>query len=201
MIPIGGKHLIGSQLTRIRKKFKNKIAKPSEGTGLALFPFGLSAACLIGWQWPLLGGYVSPACMTLSLVVLGRVFDWSDYAIWSLLSVPGVLYVIAGIEANRRTRLCRCSVGVPADRSDLPARQRPRQFPPVTAACNDDLRCVTIPEAGLVASALERLIASNLDVNLGRLDRDDFDADLEVDMRTWGSSVVALVRRSSTRRT
>ena len=65
---------------------------------LALFPFGFSAGYLIGWRWPLLGGCVSLACMALSLVVLGRVFDWSDYAIWSVLSVPGVLYVIAGLK-------------------------------------------------------------------------------------------------------
>ncbi len=63
---------------------------------LALFPFGFSAGYLIGWRWPLLGGCVSLACMALSLVVMGRVFDWPDYAIWFVLSVPGVLYVIAG---------------------------------------------------------------------------------------------------------
>ncbi len=65
---------------------------------LALFPFGFSAGYLIGWRWPLLGGCVSLACMALSLVVLGSVFAWSDYASWSVLSVPGVLYVIAGLK-------------------------------------------------------------------------------------------------------
>ena len=65
---------------------------------LALFPFGFSAGYLIGWRWPLLGGCFSLACMVLSLVVLGRVFDLSDYAIWSVLSVPAVLYVIAGLK-------------------------------------------------------------------------------------------------------
>ncbi len=70
----------------------------AEWVYLGLFPFGFSAGYLVGWRWPLLGGFVSLACMALSLVVLGRVFDSSAYAIWSVLSVPGVLYVIAGLK-------------------------------------------------------------------------------------------------------
>jgi hypothetical protein len=70
----------------------------AEWVYLGLFPFGFSAGYLIGWRWPLLGGCVSLACMALSLVLLGRVFDWSAYTIWFVLSVPGVLYVIAGLK-------------------------------------------------------------------------------------------------------
>lgn len=70
----------------------------AEWVYLALFPLGFSAGYLIGWRWPLLGGCVSLVCMALSLVVLGRVFDAETYAIWSMLSVPGVLYVIAGLK-------------------------------------------------------------------------------------------------------
>ncbi len=73
-------------------------AGAEEWVYLALFPFGFSAGYLIGWRWPLLGGCASLACMALSLVVQGRVFDWSDYASWSVLSVPAVLYVIAGLK-------------------------------------------------------------------------------------------------------
>jgi hypothetical protein len=73
-------------------------AGAAEWVSLALFPFGFSAGYLIGWRWPVVGGCVGLACMALSLVVIGRVFDWSDYAIWSVLSVPGVLYVIAGLK-------------------------------------------------------------------------------------------------------
>lgn len=64
---------------------------------LVLFPFGFSAGYLLGWRWPLLGGCLSLACMALSLVVIGRVFDLGPYLIWGVLSVPGVLYVIAGL--------------------------------------------------------------------------------------------------------
>lgn len=63
---------------------------------LALFPFGFSAGYLLGWKWPLLGGRVSLACMALSLVVAGRLFGLQAYAIWAVLSVPGVLYLLAG---------------------------------------------------------------------------------------------------------
>lgn len=70
---------------------------------LALFPFGFSAGYLLGWRWPLLGGCVSLACMALSLVVVGRVFDVKPYVFWGILSIPGVLYVIAGL-AERRKR-------------------------------------------------------------------------------------------------
>ena len=39
--------------------------------------------------------------MAISLVVTGRVFDLSTYAIWGILSVPGGLYVIAGLRLRR----------------------------------------------------------------------------------------------------
>jgi len=70
---------------------------------LALFPFGFSAGYLLGWRWPLLGGCVSLACMAISLVLIGRVLDLGPYLIWGVLSVPGVLYVIAGLKLRRAT--------------------------------------------------------------------------------------------------
>ena len=76
----------------------NGPAGADEWVYLALFPFGFSAGYLIGWLRPLLGGCVSLACMALSLTVLGRVFDAETYAAWSVLSVPGVLYVVAGLK-------------------------------------------------------------------------------------------------------
>ena len=71
---------------------------PQEWVYLALFPFGFSAGYLLGWRWPLLGGGVSLACMAASLVVIGRVFEMGAYLVWSVLSVPGVLYVMAGLK-------------------------------------------------------------------------------------------------------
>ncbi len=79
-------------------------AGAEEWVYLALFPFGFSAGYLIGWRWPLLGGCVSLACMALSLVVLGRLFVWTTYAIWMVLSMPGVLYVIAGLKLRGAAR-------------------------------------------------------------------------------------------------
>src|SRR5687768_12267862 len=70
---------------------------------LALFPFGFSAGYLLGWRWPLLGGCVSLACMAASLAVIGRVFGLGAYLIWGALSVPGVLYVIAGLKLRGAT--------------------------------------------------------------------------------------------------
>jgi hypothetical protein len=71
---------------------------------LALFPFGFSAGYLLGWRWPLLAGCVSLACMAMSLVVIGRIFGVGPYLIWGVLSVPGILYIIAGkkLRAARR---------------------------------------------------------------------------------------------------
>jgi hypothetical protein len=70
----------------------------AEWAYLALFPFGFSFGYLIGWRWPLIGGYVSLACMAISLVVIGRLFDWGAYLTWGVLCVPGVLYVMAGLK-------------------------------------------------------------------------------------------------------
>ena len=64
---------------------------------LALFPFGFSASYLVGWRWPLFAGCASLACMAASLLVIGRTFDLGPYLIWGLLSIPGVLYVLAGL--------------------------------------------------------------------------------------------------------
>ena len=67
---------------------------------LALFPFGFSAGYLLGWRWPLHGGCISLACMAVSLVVIGRVFEMGSYLLWGILSVPGVLYVMAGLKSR-----------------------------------------------------------------------------------------------------
>jgi hypothetical protein len=64
---------------------------------LALFPVGFSVGYLIGWRWPLLGGCISLACMVTSLLVIGKLFPLRTYLIWGILSVPGVLFVIAGV--------------------------------------------------------------------------------------------------------
>jgi hypothetical protein len=63
---------------------------------LALFPIGFSIGYLLGWRWPFVGGCLSLACMVASLVVIGRTFGLSAYLYWGILSVPGILYVIAG---------------------------------------------------------------------------------------------------------
>src|SRR5687768_6533694 len=70
---------------------------------LALFPFGFSAGYLLGWRWPILGGCLSLACMTVSLIVIGRTFDPGPYLVWGLLCIPGVLFVIAGWKLRRAT--------------------------------------------------------------------------------------------------
>jgi hypothetical protein len=63
---------------------------------LALFPIGFSIGYLVGWRWPVFGGCLSLACMVVSLIVIGRTFGLSAYLYWGILSVPGILYVIAG---------------------------------------------------------------------------------------------------------
>jgi hypothetical protein len=82
------------------------IALSENGTGpagmrewiyLALFPFGFAAGYLLGWRWPLFGGCLSLACMAASLLVIGRTFDAAPYLIWTVLSFPAVLYIIAGL--------------------------------------------------------------------------------------------------------
>ena len=70
---------------------------------LAFFPFGFSAGYLLGWRWPLPGGCVSLACMAISFVLLGKVLDLGPYLIWGVLSIPGVLYVIAGLKLRSAT--------------------------------------------------------------------------------------------------
>jgi len=66
---------------------------------LMLIAFGEpgSAGYLIGWRSPLLGGCVSLACVVASLIVIGRTFDGAAYFFWALLSVPGLLSVLAGL--------------------------------------------------------------------------------------------------------
>ena len=67
---------------------------------LALFPVGFSLGYLIGWRWPLPGGVISLSCMALSLFVVGRTFDLETYMGWALFSLPGVLFVFAGLRSN-----------------------------------------------------------------------------------------------------
>lgn len=83
-------------------EFGQGPAGPREWIYLVLFPFGFSVGYLIGWHWPLLGGCVSLICMALSLIVIGRAFDWGPYLIWAVLSLPGLLFVIAGLMRRRQ---------------------------------------------------------------------------------------------------
>jgi hypothetical protein len=71
---------------------------------LTLFPIGFSVGYLLGWRWPLVGGCLSLACMVASLVVIGRTFGLSAYLYWGILSVPGILYVIAGWKLRTSNR-------------------------------------------------------------------------------------------------
>jgi len=63
---------------------------------LALFPVAFSIGYLLAWRWPLFGSCMSLACMIASQIVTGRTFDWKAYSIWAILSLPGILFVIAG---------------------------------------------------------------------------------------------------------
>ena len=71
-------------------------ASAREWVYLALFPIGFSIGYLLGWRWPLMGGCLSLACMAASLLVIGRIIGLSAYVYWGILSLPGILYVIAG---------------------------------------------------------------------------------------------------------
>src|SRR5262245_27872797 len=80
------------------------IGEPGHGPSgrewlyLAFFPCGFSVGYLLGWRWPLLGGVLSLGCMAISLMLIGRIFGPEPYLIWAGLSVPGVLYVLAGLK-------------------------------------------------------------------------------------------------------
>ncbi len=63
---------------------------------LALFPFGFSSGYLAGWRWPIAGGAFSLACLVASLLVMNRMLPWQPYLIWGVLSIPGILYLVAG---------------------------------------------------------------------------------------------------------
>ena len=82
---------------------RNGPASAREWAYLALFPFGFSAGYLLGWRWPFLGGCISLACMATSLLLIGRVFALGPYLIWGVLSLPGVLYIMAGLKLRRTT--------------------------------------------------------------------------------------------------
>jgi hypothetical protein len=72
-------------------------ANVREWVYLALFPFGFAAGYLLAWRWPLFGGCLSLTCVAASLLVIGRTFDIGPYLIWAILSIPAVLYIIAGL--------------------------------------------------------------------------------------------------------
>jgi len=74
---------------------------------LALFPFGFSAGYLFGWYRPVAGGSISLSCMVASLIVIGRIFPLEAYLIWAILSVPGVLFVLAGMKLRSASILTR----------------------------------------------------------------------------------------------
>jgi hypothetical protein len=63
---------------------------------LALFPFGFSAGYLLALRWPVFGGALSLACMVASQIVLGRTFGLEPYLVWTVLSLPAVLLIVAG---------------------------------------------------------------------------------------------------------
>lgn len=67
---------------------------------LALFPVGFSLGYLIGWKWPLPGGVISLSCMALSLFIVGKTFDLETYMAWGILSLPGVLFIFAGLKSK-----------------------------------------------------------------------------------------------------
>ena len=72
-------------------------AGPGEWAYLALFPIGFSIGYAAGWRWPLAGGCISLVCLAASLLVVGRTFPLGAYIIWGVVSLPGVLFVIAGL--------------------------------------------------------------------------------------------------------
>lgn len=43
--------------------------------------------------------------MAVSLVVIGRVFEMGSYLLWGILSVPGVLYVMARLKSRSVARI------------------------------------------------------------------------------------------------
>ena len=75
---------------------------PREWLYLALFPFGFSVGYLWAWRSPLFGGCLSLACMAASLLVIGRTFGFGPYLIWTILSLPGMLFVIVGLQLRNR---------------------------------------------------------------------------------------------------
>ena len=56
-----------------------------------------------------LAGCVSLGCMAASLVVIGRILGPGPYLIWGVLSLPGVLYLLAGWKLRGTKRLAWAS--------------------------------------------------------------------------------------------
>jgi hypothetical protein len=71
---------------------------------LALFPLGFSFGYFIGWRWPTVGGAISLACMAASLMVIGKTLPLTPYLFWGVLSVPGMLFLIAGWQLRAQTK-------------------------------------------------------------------------------------------------
>ena len=76
----------------------------AEWVYLFFFPFGFSVGYVTALRWPLAGGCVSLACMAISQAVTGRVFDPGAYAVWGMMSVPGVLFLIVGMKRRAQAR-------------------------------------------------------------------------------------------------
>jgi hypothetical protein len=72
---------------------------------LALFPFGFSVGYLLGWRWPIFGGSFSVACVILSLIATGRLFPLGAYLVWGVLTIPAVLFIVAGLMKRRKSVL------------------------------------------------------------------------------------------------
>lgn len=100
-----GTAVVGLLVLMVSTEWGNGPAGASEWAYLAFFPFGFSVGYLLGWRWPLLAGCVSLACMALSQVVIGRVFDFRAYVIWAILSLPGILYLFAGLRFRAQTEV------------------------------------------------------------------------------------------------
>ena len=72
---------------------------PPELPDFALFPIGVCAGLALGWRWPLLGGIVTTACMTVFLVVIRQ--DLLTAPVFALFLLPALLYIIYGLASRK----------------------------------------------------------------------------------------------------
>jgi len=68
---------------------------------LALFPCTFAIGYWLAWRWPVTGGILSLVCMAASLFVTGAVFPPSVFLIWSVISLPGAICVLAGLKLRQ----------------------------------------------------------------------------------------------------